>query len=129
MPAEVVFALNSRPFVESFATTSAFGTAAPLGSVINPVIAPRSPCANRTPSAVKVNTTLKKIFIPTVPPNLHRNIMYRDPLYRDPPGNLLNFALPRVDDSRGTHGEFTVRVPALSACYAIDTTGGWACER
>src|SRR5271155_3225847 len=75
MPAEVVFALNSAPFVESFATTSAFGIAAPLGSVINPVIAPRSPWANRTPNAAKVNTTaLMKLFIPPTPPMLYLNI-------------------------------------------------------
>src|SRR5271170_4558435 len=124
MPAVVVVALNSAPFVESFATTSAFGTAAPLGSVINPVMAPRSPCANRTPSAVKVNTTaLKKIFIPARPPYVHRNICIHI-LYGYPPDSLLDFALHTVDDSRGTHGEFTVRALALSACYAINTIGG-----
>src|ERR1022692_2167575 len=125
MPAVVVVALNSRPFVRSFATTSTLGIAAPLGSVINPVIAPRSPCANRTPSAVKVNTTaLKKIFIPPTPPLCALQRMY---LY--PPDSLMDFALPSMDDSRGTHGEFTVRVLAVSACYAIDTIGGRACGR
>ena len=63
----------------------------------------------------KVNSTaLKKIFIR--PPWCYATCEYISD------GQFAGFCRTLIDNSRGTHSEFTVGVLALSACYAIDAT-------
>src|SRR5579871_1302342 len=59
-PAAVLVPRNSTPVATSRATTSTLGIAAPLGSEINPVIVPRSPCASRVPITARNRTAALK---------------------------------------------------------------------